>query len=243
VELTLKELRTNLESYKNILVAFNCVVTSNSSGTVYVEQYDPETDMYYGISVYYGNSGLTGEGLQILNIGNEIRMVGKVQYYETGDTWQISGLKYRIMKPDDPENIQFISSGHSGAYVLTDADTFVNGTREILVMDNETQEEKLVTLPYAALAMHTTLEMKDLTVVSAYTTDNEDSSSNGAITLTCQVGGLTITVRTGVLKDANGNLITQDAFLGKTIDVKGIVDYYQGEYQIKVLIPEQITIH
>jgi len=243
VELTLKELRTNLESYKNILVAFNCVVTSNSGGTVYVEQYDPETDMYYGISVYYGNSGLTGEGLQILNIGNEIRMVGKVQYYETGDTWQISGLKYRIMKPNDPENIQFISSGHSGAFVLTDADTFVNGKREILVLDSQTQEEKLVTFPYAALAMHSTLEMKDLTVVSAYTTDNEDSSSNGAITLTCQVGEHTILVRTGVLKDANGDLITQDAYLGKTIDVKGIVDYYQGEYQIKVLIPEQITIH
>ena len=141
VELTLKELRTNIESYRNILVAFNCVITSNSNGTVYVEQYDPETDMYYGISVYYGNAGLTGEGLQILNIGNEVRMVGKVQYYENGDTWQISGLKYRIMKPDDPENIQLISPGHSGAFRLTDADTFVNGTREILVKDNETQEE------------------------------------------------------------------------------------------------------
>ncbi len=243
VELTLKELRTNIESYRDVLVAFNCVITSNSRDTIYVEQYDPETDLYYGISIYYGNSGIGGEGLRILTIGNEVRIVGKVQYYETGATWQISGLKYRLMKPDDPENIQLISSGHQGAYVLTDADTFANGTREILVRDPETEEEKAVTFDYAALAMNTSLEMKGLTVKSAYTTDNEESSSNGAMTLTCEVNGITIKVRTVALRDAQGNLITQDAYLGKTVDVKGIIDFYDGEYQIKVFTPDQITIH
>jgi hypothetical protein len=106
VELTLRELRSNIESYRDILVAFDCIITSNSNDTVYVEQYDPETDMYYGISIYYGNSGIGGDGLKILSIGNQVRIVGKVQYYETGETWQISGLKYRAMKPKDPENIQ-----------------------------------------------------------------------------------------------------------------------------------------
>ena len=178
VELTLKELRTNIESYRDILVAFNCVITSNSNNTVYVEQYDPETEMYYGISIYYGNSGIGGDGLKILTIGNEVRIVGKVQYYETGATWQISGLKYRAMKPDDPENIQFISSGHDAAYVLTDADTFVNGKREVITRDPETEEEKTVTFDYPSLAMNTSIEMKNLTVKDAYTTNNEDSSSN-----------------------------------------------------------------
>lgn len=243
VELTLKELRTNIESYRDVLVAFNCVITSNSNDTVYVEQYDPETDMYYGISIYYGNSGIGGDGLRILSIGNEVRIVGKVQYYETGATWQIAGLKYRAMKPNDPENIQQLGSGKEPAYVLTDADTFANGKCDVIVRDPETDEEKTASFDYTALAMNTSLEMKNLTVKSIYTTDNEESSSNGAMTLTCEVDGITIKVRTVVLRDAEGKLITQDAYLDKTIDVKGIIDFYDGEYQIKVFKPDQITIH
>lgn len=243
VELTLKELRTNIESYRDIQVAFNCVITSNSRDTVYVEQYDPESDMYYGISIYYGNSGLTGEGLQILTIGNEVRIVGKVQYYENGGTWQIAGLKYRVMKPTDPENIQLISSGKSGAFPLTDAETFASGKRDVLVTDPETEEEKIVSFNYADLAMHTTLQMQGLKVLDAYTTDTEGSSSNGAITLYCEKDGVKITVRTVVLRDSEGNLITQDAYIGKTIDVKGIIDIFEGEHQIKVFTTQQIQIH
>lgn len=243
VELTLRELRTNIESYRDILVAFDCVISSNSNDTVYVEQYDPETDMYYGISVYYGNSGVGGDGLKILTIGNKARIVGKVQYYETGETWQISGLKYRAMKPDDPENIQLISEGHEGAYVPVNAETFRNGTCNVLVKDPETGEERTETFPFAALAMSTTVSMTDLLVKSVYTTDNEESSSNGAMTLTCEADGIPVTVRTAVLLDGEGNVITEDKYLGKTIDVRGVVDYYDGEYQIKVFSPNQITIH
>lgn len=243
VELTLKELRTNIESYRDILVAFNCVITSNNNDTVYVEQQDPESGLYYGISIYYGNSGIGGDGLKILAIGNEVRIVGKVQYYETGGTWQISGLKYRAMKPNDPENIQMLSSGHTPAYVPTDADTFANGTLDVIVRDPDTQEEAVKTFGYAELVMNTSLEMKNLTVRDVRTTENEESSNNGAMTLICDVGGTTVSVRTAVLRDANGNLITADTYLGKTIDVRGIVDFYEGQHQIKVFQPEQITIH
>ena len=62
------------------------------------------------------------------------------------------------------------------------------------------------------------------------------------MTLTCQVDGITIDVRTTVFRDANGNLITKDAYLGKTIDVKGIVDYFSGAYQIKVFSPDNIIV-
>ena len=243
VELTLKELRTNIQSYADMSVAFECVITSNSQDTVYVEQFDEESQMYYGISVYYGNAGLTGDGLKILSIGNKARIVGKVQYYETGDTWQISGLKYRIMKPNDPENIQQIGTGFEPAYVLTDAETFVNGTKDVMVTDPETKEDVIKSFRYNALAMNTSLEMKNLVVKSAYTTNKEESASYGAISLTCEVDGKQITVRTVPLYDADGKLITQDTFIGKTIDVKGIMDYYDGEYQIKVFRPDQITIH
>ena len=235
IELTLKELRTNIEAYNGMKVAFHGVVTVNSNNSVFVESFDPETERYYGMSVYYG-FGLNGNGLDILSVGNEVRIVGTVQYYEAGGTWQVSDLNYRVMQPDDPGNIQMLSQGHSPAYTLTDADTFMNGQVEIL------GEEELLCFTYAALAMGTSVEMQGLRVVDAYTTTDEESSSKGAITLTCEVNGVTVTVRTAVLRDADGNLITQDAYLGKTIDVKGIVDLFDGTYQIKVFVPENINI-
>ena len=54
------------------------------------------------------------------------------------------------------------------------------------------------------------------------------------MTLTCKVGNETRSVRTEVLKDASGATITEDAFKEKTINVKGFVEYYSGNYQIKV---------
>ncbi|MBR3704239.1 MAG: thermonuclease family protein [Oscillospiraceae bacterium] len=236
VELTLMELRSNIEAYNGMKVAFNGVITMNDSNAVYVEAYDAQSDMYCGISVYYG-FGLSGEGLEILKVGNEARIVGTVQYYEVGGTYQISDVSYRAMKPDDPNNLQKISEGNAPAYRLTDAETFLNGTVTL-----ESGDE-LVELPYALLALGSSLEMQGLTVTDVYTTDNEDSSSNGAMTLTCTVDGMKITVRTAVLRDADGTVITADAFMGKTIDVKGIVDFYNGEYQIKVFSADSIVIY
>ena len=237
VELTLKELRTNLEKYKGMKVAFTGIISGNS-GTqgVYVEDYDSETNMHYGIYVYYGH-GLPGPGLDILTVGNEVRIVGSVQYYEGGDSWQVADLTYQMMKPTDPGNIQKLSEGHSGAYQLTEADTFANGEVTVLL------EESEMTFSYANLALATTIEMKGLTVVDAYTTENPGSSSDGAMTLTCECDGITVTVRTAVLVDENGNRITEDAYLNKTIDVKGIVDTFDGEYQIKVFSAKNITIN
>ena len=45
-----------------------------------------------------------------------------------------------------------------------------------------------------------------------------------------------------LLFDENNARITQDAYLGKTIDVKGIVDYFDGTYQIKVFTAKDIII-
>lgn len=232
IELTLKELRTNIESYNGMKVAFSGIISTNS-GTqgVYVEDYDPETDMYYGMYVYYGH-GLSGSGLDILSVGNESRIVGTVQYYEAGGTWQISGVNHRMMQPDDPSNIQKLSTGHSAAYVLTDADTFVNG---------EVGGEGEQKIPYAAAAQGTSAQMQGLRVVDIYTTDN-GGSSDGAMTLTCDADGISVTVRTALLQDENGNPITEEAYLGKTIDVKGIVDFFDGAYQIKVFTANNITI-
>ena len=236
VELTLRELRTNLEQYNGVKVAFSGVITMNDNNGVYVESFDAETGLYYGMSVYYG-FGMSGAGLDILSVGNEARIVGTLQYYEAGGTWQVSGLTYRMMKPKDPGNIQKLSEGHSPAYVLTDAETFVNGS--VVFEDGQAATE----IRYASLVLATSIEMKNLTVLSAYTTQDEASSSYGAITLTCEADGQTILIRTIPLYDDSGKLIEESAYLGKTIDVKGIVDYYDGDYQIKVFTRDSIAIH
>ena len=237
VELTLKELRTNVEQYVGMDVAFNGVVTVNSNQTAYVESFDPETEMYYGMTVYYGYN-LNGEGLEILTVGNEVRIVGSVQYYEAGGTYQVADVDYRMMKPDDPGNIQKLSEGNDPAFPLVEPGKFANGKVTIKSEDAEN------TFDFAALALNSSISMNGLKVVDTYTTTNEESSSKGAMTLTCKAAdGTTISVRTEVLVDENGNLVTADKYMGKTINVKGIVDYYNGGYQIRVFSAKNITIN
>lgn len=240
-EVDLKYLRTNINLYDNAKVAFEGVITYNNNNSVYVEEYDAETDMYYGMSVYYGYE--TGALLNILKVGNRVRVVGTVTYYETGGTWQVSGLKYREMKPDDPSNTIMISEGNAPAHLETSAETFATAELDLDVMSSlDSEETSVKTFKYAELAMSTSIAMKNLTVVDAYTTNN-GGNSDGAMTLTCEVDGTTVDVRTIVLHDENGNLLTESDFMGKTIDVKGIVDYFSGAYQIKVFKTEDITVH
>ena len=240
-EVDLKHLRTNIELYDNAKVAFEGVITCNNNNSVYVEEYDAETDMYYGMSVYYGYE--TGALLNILKVGNRVRVVGTVTYYETGGSWQVSGLKYREMKPDDPSNTIQISEGNEAAYLETTAEKFTTGKLELEKLSSlDGEDTVLTTFDYANLAMSTTISLKNLTVVDTYTTNN-GGNSDGAMTLTCKSGDITIDVRTIVLYDESGNLITESAYRNKTIDVKGVVDYFSGEYQIKVFKAEDITVH
>ena len=234
-EVTLKEIRTNTEAYGGQKVAFTGVITINNNNGVYVESYDEETGLYYGIYVYYGFN-LSGTGLGILKPGHEVRIVGSLQYYEAGGTWQVADLSYDMMDPKNPSNIQKLSDGHKPAFKTTTIDEF-NSSVELAL------EEENKTFPYAHLAMNTSIEMKNLVVKDIYTTKNEESSSKGAMTLTCEVDGKTIDVRTVVLYDENGNLITEEMYRGKTIDVQGVVDYFNGSYQIKVFTKDYITIH
>ncbi len=236
LELTMKELRLHVADYEGMKVAFTGIVTMNSSNSVYVESYDPELDLYFGITVYYGFN-LPGAGLEILSVGNEVRIVGTVQYYEPANAYQISGLNYRMMNPDDPGNIQKISDGHSGAFVPTDADTFVNGTVTLETADG------LETYPYAALAVNSSIEMTGLQVQTVYTNTDHESASCGAMTLTCEADGLPVTVRTAVLTDSHGDLMTEDQLLHQTIDVRGIIESSEDGYQIKVFSADAITIH
>ena len=236
IELDLKELRANVKGYVGSSVAFEGVVTKNGDNGVYVENYDADTDMCYGIYVYYG-FGLSAEGVDILKVGNRVRIVGTVSYYENGGTYQVSGLTYRAMKPDDPGNIKKISEGNSPAYALISANDFA--TKHVAIETSNGEEE----FELAYLLMDTSVSMDNLKVTDIYTTNNTESKSYGAMTITCEAqDGTEITVRTEPLYDENKNLITKDKYLDKTIDVKGIVAVYKENYQIKVMSDKDITI-
>ncbi len=228
---TLKGLRTNIAYYLGKRVAVEGIITYNSDYTAYIESYDSETDMYYGMQVFYGYDS---QLIDVLAYGSKVRVVGVLgEFY---GTYQITSLKYNAMRPTDPANTTQLETGHPVTYRETTAAEFT-GDKTILVGD----ESK--TFAYAELAVSTSISMKNLQVTSIYTTTDPNSDDNGAMTLTCTVDGKTVSVRTAVLKDANGNKITESAYAGKTIDVQGVVEHYNGKYQIKVLTAADITVH
>ena len=242
-EVTLKALRTTPDYYKDTLVTFEATIACEYNSTLYVEEYDEDDGIYYGMNVYYGYNA-DPDCLAFMKPGNRVKFVGSMQYYEAGGTWQISGLKYNARKPQ--ESCGLVKSGVDTEYVLTDPARFLNDKLSVAVTLKNDGGEELETYqeyPLAQLLLSTTLQMTDLKVTGVYTTSNPDSSSNGAMTLTCKAqDGTVIDVRTIVLKDENNQIITAAKYDGKTIDVKGVVDYYDGVYQIKVFTPDDITV-
>lgn len=240
IEITLKELRTNIEDYKDKVVAFEGNSIRFYNNGVYLQDYDAETDMYYGIYCYYGFSF---GGVSVLALGNRVRMVGSVQYYETGGTYQVTDIKY---DPFDDSTLSVITRGNPIGSKEIDAATFTDGKvrveKEVLNEETGEVEVQVESRDFAELAMNTLVEMKNLKIVGVSTTTNEDSSNYGAMTFTCQVDGKTVKVRTVPFYDADGNLLTKEDFLGKTINVKGIVDFFGGDYQIKVFSVGNITV-
>lgn len=228
IELTLQELRCNPEAYNGMKVAFSGIITMNSQNSVYIESYDPATDRTYGISVYYG-FGLSGTGLDILSVGNESRIVGTVQYYEAGGTWQVSGLSYRMMKPDDPGNIQKISEGHAPAWTPVTPAEFASQV-------TLTTESGDITCTWAEAAMATSVSLQGLAVTNAVASVDSEGTATGALTLTCEADGVAILIRALSLDMEPAEL------LGKTISVQGIVDLYDGQYQVKVFSANHVSI-
>ena len=236
-EIDLKELRTNVASYNGAKVAVTGVITMHYNNGIYIEQYDPESEAYYGMYAYYGfNFG----GMHLIKVGSEVRLVGSVSEFQ--GSWQVSGLTYSDFIPT-ADDVQKLSDGNEPSFVLTNPVDFATGSKELSFVDPETDEVTTKTYKYAELAMGTSVEMKNLYVKDVYTTESDNDSSNGAMTLTCEADGVTISIRTIVMTDDAGNIITEDAYKGKTIDVKGIVDCFNGSYQIKVLDDNYINVH
>ena len=231
VEMDLKHLRLNIEDYDGMRVAFNGTVTQYSNNGVYVEDYNEVEDRYYGIYIYYGFT-LSTDGQELLEVGNRVRIVGKVSKYESrfGTSWQVCDLYYDLFNTTNPNNIQLLETGWEVSNVLTTPETF-NSKVEI---DVETAEgDKTVKKDYAYLALQTSISMENLLVTNVHVTAT-GGNNDGALTLTCKSGNQTISVRTPKLYDENMNLITGEYFLNKTINLTGLVEFFNNQYQVEI---------
>ncbi len=251
-QITLKELRLNAANYDGQKVAFDAMVVYHDfdSRALYVQQYEESDDLHYGIYIFYGYN-LT-LGLSELEPGNVIHFVGKVTQF--GGSWQLSDIKYDPYATGDDaiDFFQVIKNGTEADVnyeLITGAQFYADCT--VLGRDDE-GEPVDVTKKFYELALGTGIEMKNLKVIDVYTTNKEGSASKGAMTLTCQTeDGKTIDIRTGVLHvDDNvyKPLLQESDLLGKTIDIKGFLEYFKMDgqpesYQIKVLRAADIVIH
>lgn len=242
IPMTLKELRLNMTDYLQKTVAVEGVITRFYNDGVYFEDYDEESDMYFGMYAYYSKSA-NARILDLMDIGNRVRLVGTVTEFQS--SYQISGLIYDKYKPDSLGNCKLLSQGNEASYRVTTVEDYL-GKKDITVYvpDEENPEqtvEKQLTLDYAELALYTTVTVNNLKITKTYATKSENPLSNGAVTITCDYNGKTVTVRTMPFKDENKELIGKDYYtIGKTINVRGVIEYYvpegqtNGTYQIKV---------
>ena len=219
IELTIRELREHPEEYAGKKVAFTGSLILNDGGSVYAEAFDPETGRYYGMSVYYGYN-LSGGGLEALHVGNQTRIVGTFQYYEAGGVWQVSDVKYRMMKPDDPDNLRKLSDGKKPAYQRLTAG-------ELL------REGPLLTAASAAL--------QGLTVESAETVTKEDGKIS--LRLECRQEEETVWIQTLPLTGAMEALLPAEQYLHHQIDVQGMVECGEEGVSLLVFQPEGILLH
>ena len=250
IPLSLKQLRCYASEYNTKKVVVTGTVVAQFNNSVYIEEYDVETGMYFGMPVFYGY--ISGKLLEILSYGNRVKVVGTLSAFQ--GSYQISGVApYDPFDPDHEDNCQIIEKDKSPAYVETEATEIVSGNLDIRFIKEVPDGEPVVDtvkIEYGEAVTSTTVMVKDLKVTKAYTTNN-GGKNDGAISLTCQApDGTVITVRTEVLKE-NGVIVTQDRYVGKTITVKGLIERYvpnadkpdNYQYQIKCYQVEQIIIH
>ncbi len=233
MNLSLKELRLNPDAYVGQRVAFDGVVSAYNNWVIYVEDLDEETGIMHALPVFYGYEHTYHP---VLKPGNRVHIAGNFEYSETYG-YQVSNLKYDPYDLSNPENIQKLESGLSGAFT----EYTVAELEEKVTLDGVEHKKK-------DLAIYTSVSMKNLTVTDMYTTDN-GGDSDGAITITCKdADDNVIKIRTSVLKDAQGNLITEAYFEGKTISfVKGIYNTFTDKngdvsYQINVFTLDNFVL-
>ena len=234
VETTIRGLKENSQEFEGILVRFEGLIAKVDGDTAYVIDYDEENEIYYGMQIYCGKDNATVA--PNIQVGSLISFCGTFQYFEAGQVYQVSNLTYMAMNPNYSKNLRVLETG------ITVTPVEITATQ----LADTTPKEIYGGISYVDCILNSYVKMTDLRVTDVYTTQKGDST--GAMTLTCTTSdGKTVSVRTTVLKDSEGNLVTEDDVLNKTIDVVGIVgkyvsDYSGTSYQICVYSLNDITI-
>ncbi len=242
----LRTIRLHIADYKDKKVAFEGNVVKTYSQGVYLEEYYEEEGLYYGFYAYLGY-GAPGYLEEIMSIGNRVRVVGKIQLYEAGGTYQIAGLTYSLFAEDPSELadntslIGTVGSATKAQYQTVTIDQF-NETLNIdyvsITTDPDTEEEVInhepIQVVRAECMLNASVKMDNLYVASIYTTQSGNSA--GCKTLTCTCNGKTIKIRTTFT-----GLVDED-YLNKVVSVKGFVDYYDGTYQIELFSKKLLTV-
>ena len=250
-ELSIKELRCHVADYIQMPVRVTGIVAAVFSNTAYVQEYDEETQRYYGIAVYIGYE--KGYINTVLSLGNEVNVVGKITDFQ--GTYQISGVEYNLLKPNATTNTTIISQNNDIVFSEASAADIINKqlALEFEVTDEDGEEAlETVNIAYGDAVTSTAVRLQNLTVYKTTATESS-TSSNGALSIRCNAeDGTQITIRTEVLYDANGNKVTKDAFPAGTVikSVKGIVEKYTPDkenadefyFQVKCYLLDYIEI-
>ena len=260
IELTLKELKASItydaskgrdvSPYEGKLVKFEAVVAKQDDVTIFVEELDADTGMYFGMQIF---AGYSYSRMSDFVVGNRVSVVGKMSYYENGGVYQVSSLECDILDPTWEGGCRVLSTGNPASYRELDLDLLLHGTVTIEVKEEKEDENGEITeiftkreFDYAELAHYSTATIKNLTVKSVHTTSTE-TESKGALTITCQdENGNTFKIRTAskLTKEVGGQTVdvtAADFPVGTVISAKGIIDFYMGNYQLRVFNFSDIT--
>ena len=231
IKMTLKELRLSINDYIATTVAVEGIVTRNDGNNgVYIQSYDEETERYYGVYVYYSANPSYGVK-PMLTEGNLVRVVGKISDFDPENP-QISGLVYNARDPENEFQMKKLEEGKEIVYTELSADLFVNKKETVSIGD----EEKEVRV--AELMLGTAVSMKNLKVKSV-----KPAQSSDAMTIYCEVDGITVQLHAAAMYDEYGQPITEEYYLGKTLDIRGVVDVFYKDYQIEFYQLSDVVFH
>lgn len=238
LEVTIAEVILNTETYSGVKIRFEGLVTKVDGTTFYIEDYDAITDRTYGMQVF---CGYNFTGANLLVEGNYMSICGVFSYSDIVSRWQVSDLKYMAMMPDYIYNIKVLETNRDVTPKVITVDDLI-GNIDITIEDEKNDEVVTKTFEKGFLALSTNVCLENLKVKSIYTTNN-GGDNDGALTITCEdADGKEVIVRTSVLYNSSGNLVLASEYEGKTINVKGIVDAYDGKYQVHAFFYSDISI-
>ena len=184
---SIKELRANPAAYDGCKVAVTGIIAQKTASGLYLEELDAEDNQYYGMYVYHGYNLPFGTE-SFLVTGNLVYYVGIFQYATAVDAYQIGGIVYDMMKPGDPAYTHLVERDQTIPFTPTDIPTLTSGETEVSSPDGDV----VTTYKGNFSVLHTSVSLEGLKVIRTYTTDDPESGSNGAISLTCEKDGQTI---------------------------------------------------